>query len=84
MTKVIVLKVVFIEYLFMRKPKKDFRVLSNKFCIDCGQPLKQNLIDKNPNALRCWVCDELFHSNPNRNMFSFKEKQRKLRVKFSN
>ena len=37
----------------MQKTKKNFRELSDKRCIDCGQPLKKNLVERNPNANRC-------------------------------
>jgi hypothetical protein len=42
----------------MSKKKKDFRVLSDRTCIEsgCEHKLKQNLIDKNPDALRCYSC----------------------------
>lgn len=37
--------------------KQDrFDVYSNKYCIDCNRPLKQNLVDKNPRARRCYKC----------------------------
>jgi len=38
--------------------KKDFTVLSKKRCINCGQELKQNLVDKNPTATRCYKCHQ--------------------------
>lgn len=44
--------------------KKDFRVLSNKKCEDCGKLLKQNLIDRNPDAKKCfkdWVLTKIPH-----------------------
>lgn len=44
----------------MQKSKKNFRELSNKKCIDCGQPLKKNLVERNPDAIRCWVCHKIF------------------------
>lgn len=40
----------------MRLNKKDFRTLSSKKCKDCRKPLKQNLVDKNPDAERCYKC----------------------------
>ena|GEM_PF-5886158 len=36
--------------------KKSFTELSEKSCINCGQKLKQNLVDKNPRANRCYKC----------------------------
>lgn len=36
--------------------KKDFRILSDKKCVDCGRFIKQNLLDKNPNADQCYKC----------------------------
>lgn len=43
----------------MRKPF-DFKKKSNKNCIDCGKPLKANLIAKNPGAIRCYKDHELY------------------------
>ena len=36
--------------------KKDYKTLSAKKCKDCNKPLKQNLVDKNPDAERCFKC----------------------------
>lgn len=44
--------------------KKDFRVLSDRKCEDCGKRLKQNLIDRNPSAKKCfkdWVMAKIPH-----------------------
>lgn len=44
--------------------KKNYKALSNKLCIDCGKRLKQNLIDRNPKADRCfkhWVLKNIPH-----------------------
>jgi hypothetical protein len=39
----------------MNKPRKlDFRVLSNHTCKECSKYLKQNLIDRNPDAQYCF------------------------------
>lgn len=40
----------------MHDKKKDFRILSDVGCEDCGRKLKQNLIDKNPDANKCYNC----------------------------
>lgn len=40
----------------MKIRKKDFRELSNKKCVECNRRLKQNLIDKNPDADICYKC----------------------------
>jgi len=37
--------------------KVDYSELSNKCCVDCGRPLKQNLIIKNPDANRDYICN---------------------------
>jgi len=37
------------------KKNNKFSVLSNKICA-CGKAIKQNLIDKNPNAHLCYSC----------------------------
>ena len=66
----------------MRKPKNSFRKLSNKKCIDCGQPLKQNLLDINPDAKKCWICYNIANPNPGRDMTKFKDKQNKLKAKY--
>jgi hypothetical protein len=47
--------------------KKDYRQLSNKRCVsdDCKNYLKQNLVDKNPNADKCFRCyQRLVKHNP--------------------
>lgn len=40
----------------MKSTKQDFRIMSSKKCITCGKLLKQNLIDKNPDADQCFKC----------------------------
>lgn len=40
----------------MRHKKVSYKILSNKKCVDCGRFLKQNLIDKNPDAEKCYSC----------------------------
>lgn len=39
--------------------KVDYTKLSNKKCVICGRPLKQNVVNKNPNACLCFVCFKL-------------------------
>ncbi|MFA5803694.1 MAG: hypothetical protein WC879_03530 [Melioribacteraceae bacterium] len=41
-----------------KSKKKDFRELSDRKCKDCGKKLKQNLVDKNSDAERCYKCNE--------------------------
>lgn len=65
----------------MRKTKHLFTKMSNKKCIGCGSLLKQNLIDINPDADRCWVCYNIANPNPGMDMGKFKEKQKKLIAK---
>ena len=36
--------------------KVDYKQVTTKKCIDCGKPLKANLINKNPTAKRCYKC----------------------------
>ncbi len=38
----------------MRQPKHPHTVLSNRQCKECGKQLKQNLVDKCPNANHCY------------------------------
>ncbi len=41
----------------MKKPF-DYKELSNKRCCGCGRKLKKNLVAKNPDATRCYKCDD--------------------------
>jgi hypothetical protein len=43
----------------METKKLDFRVMSDKVCYVCGLPLKQNVIKRNPQANKCYVCWQL-------------------------
>jgi hypothetical protein len=36
--------------------KVDYTIKSNKKCIVCGMPLKQNVVTRNPHAVHCYVC----------------------------
>jgi len=36
--------------------KVGHKILSNKDCVTCGKGLKQNLINKRPDANECWSC----------------------------
>jgi hypothetical protein len=36
--------------------KHSHTVLSYKTCTSCGKNLKLNLVDKSPNASKCWRC----------------------------
>ena len=51
-----------------------------KRCVDCNQPLKKNLLIKNPNAKRCNVCHKLSTNNLNFNRKAYQEKQRNLKL----
>jgi hypothetical protein len=48
--------------------KVDFRQLSDIRCVDCNQPLKQNLINRKPNAIRCWVCFRIHIGHVNKEL----------------
>lgn len=37
--------------------KKDYKILSNQKCPDCGRPLKQNKVDRTHKY--CYVCFKL-------------------------
>lgn len=39
-----------------KKQKHDYRVLSDKVCSCCGNPLKQNLVDRISNATLDYIC----------------------------
>lgn len=36
--------------------KVSYKKLSNKRCIECNKPLKQNLVNSNPNSNKCYCC----------------------------
>jgi hypothetical protein len=38
------------------KKSYDYKQVSSKTCKDCGKPLKKNLLNSNPDTVRCWVC----------------------------
>lgn len=38
------------------KKSCDYKVKSSVRCSGCGKALKQNLVDKNPKADRCYRC----------------------------
>ena len=40
----------------MTNKKVDFRVMSDKKCVECGKPIKQNLVTKKPLASKCYKC----------------------------
>ena len=40
----------------MTNKKHTHLVLSNSNCKKCGRRLKQNLVDKNPDAKLCYKC----------------------------
>ena len=65
--------------------KQSYKKLSKKRCVDCKQPLKQNLVDKNPKATRCWICHVIkFSKTKNTFLLSWlKGKQEKLKTKYA-
>ena len=38
------------------RQKHSHTVLSTKACTSCGTKLKLNLVEKNPDANKCWRC----------------------------
>jgi uncharacterized protein with PIN domain len=68
----------------MQKTKKNFRELSDKRCIDCGQPLKKNLVERNPDANRCSTCHKIFKFKGKNFVLLelLKAKQKKKRAKW--
>ena len=40
----------------MKTSKINFKILSTKKCSSCGRFLKQNLVDRNPEAELCYKC----------------------------
>jgi hypothetical protein len=65
----------------MSKPYPFSNIDPDHRCIDCGQPLKRNLLAKKPDALRCYVCHRLQSNNTNINRVALKLKQRHLKAK---
>lgn len=47
------------------KKKLDYSIMSDKICSCCGNPLKQNLVDRIPNANLDYFCT-LFMKDRNR------------------
>lgn len=39
-----------------RKSKHSYQIMSNTKCRECGNLLKQNVIDRNPSAKLCYIC----------------------------
>ncbi|HEX2866127.1 MAG TPA: hypothetical protein VHO03_03745 [Ignavibacteriales bacterium] len=46
--------------------KVDCKILSDKCCKDCSRKLKQNLLNRNPKAERCFRCHILAKEPHNR------------------
>ena len=44
-----------------KKHKHDFRVMSDKKCSTCGKLLKMNVVERQPNADKCYK-----HESPRR------------------
>lgn len=65
----------------MSKPYPFNNVDQDHRCLDCNQPLKRNLLAKNPDALRCYVCNKLRSNNTNINRVKFLAKQKHLKAK---
>jgi hypothetical protein len=57
-----------------KNQKVDFKVMSSKTCNICKRPIKQNVVNKNPNVCLCFVCFKLSkgqsHSNEKGNKIS--------------
>jgi hypothetical protein len=77
------------------KKKLNYGLLSNRRCKDCGKPLKQELIRRNNDADRCYVCHQvskgIFTMVLNKKQYSqdyyiktidFKHKQKQQRKKY--
>lgn len=41
------------------KTKEDYSIMSDKVCKVCGRPLKYNVVSRNPNADKCFVCFQI-------------------------
>ena len=39
-----------------KNQKVDYKIKSDKRCKECGELLKQNVVNKNPYARLCYVC----------------------------
>ena len=50
--------------------KVDYKELSNKRCTECGKPLKQNIVSRNPHARLRYVCFKI--SNGKKESFPHK------------
>ena len=63
----------------MRKPFPFNAVDTLHRCIDCGQPMKKNLLAHRPDAKRCYTCHKLSVNagklNTNVNLSRLKAKQ---------
>lgn len=61
------------------KAKHNFREVDiNHKCLDCGSPLKKNLLERIPGALRCHTCTKLKSNSLNFNRARYKAKQQRL------
>lgn len=43
------------ERVVTKKHKHDFREMSDKKCTVCDKPLKKNVVERQPNADRCYA-----------------------------
>jgi hypothetical protein len=59
----------------MKKPFRYNETDSTRLCRDCNQPLKKNLLARNPEAERCYPCNKLHVNAGNINQKRLKAKQ---------
>ena len=68
--------------------KVNFTEMSDSLCIDCNRPIKKNVINRQPEANRCFVCYKLSNGLSSSfikrgKMINLKEAQAKQRKSFS-
>jgi hypothetical protein len=62
--------------------KTDYKKLSKVKCSVCGRPLKQNLIDRVPNAKKCYTCTIIAKKGKNTPQIYF-DRQRNYLLTYS-
>jgi len=50
--------------------KVDYTVMSDRKCKECGEPLKQNVVNRNKHACLCYVCFKLSKGKKMQNKYS--------------
>jgi hypothetical protein len=63
----------------MKKPFRHDEVDENRPCLDCHQPMKKNLLARNPEAQRCNPCYKIHNQAGNINLSKLKAKQEQKR-----